>query len=179
MEFCDGSLDTYLMDRNYSGLVPDFNREHDIFRQIVKGLKYIHNNGIIHGDLSTGNVFLSNGTVKIGDFGLAKEIAGTDDPIATRSYGNRLYLAPERSKHHICSKKSDIYSLGIIFIELFMPFKTVMEKMVTLEAVRQGRYDDLILTPEQLVLAKAMTEVDYHQRPAIEDVVSEHGLGRG
>lgn len=174
MEFCDSSLETYLMDRNYSGIHPDFTRERDIFRQIVKGLKYIHQNGIIHGDLSTGNIFLSNGIVKIGDFGLSKQTEqnGNEDPITTRSYGNQLYLAPERSQNHICSKRSDIYSLGIIFIELFMPFKTIMEKMITLEAVRNGRYDGLNLSDKQLILVQSMTEIDYHRRCGIEDIVS-------
>jgi hypothetical protein len=169
MEFCDSSLDIYLMDRNYSGLVPDYQQEHNIFGQIVKGLKYIHKNNIIHGDLSPGNIFLSNGIVKIGDFGLAKQ-TNHDNPLTTRSYGNRMYLAPERSKYHICSKKSDIYSLGLIFLELFMPFKTVMEKMITIEAVRNSNYDSVVLSSNQLLLLKSMTEVDYNKRFDIEQI---------
>jgi serine/threonine protein kinase len=169
MEFCDSSLDHYLMDRNYSGVICDYHQERDIFGQIVKGLKYIHKNGIIHGDLSPGNIFLSNEIVKIGDFGLAKQF-NNEDPIVTRSYGNQLYLAPERSQNHICSKKSDIYSLGIIFLELFMPFKTIMEKMITIETVRKGRYDSLTLSSNQLSLLKSMTELDHQRRISIEEL---------
>lgn len=189
MEFCDSSLETYLIDRNYSGINPDYQRERDIFRQIVKGVKYIHKNNIIHGDLSTANIFLCNGIIKIGDFGLAKqsntEQSNTEgnnteqsntqgnnieQVITTRSYGNRLYIAPERCKDHICSKRSDIYSLGIVFLELFMAFKTIMEKMLIIEAVRNGRYDSVKLTSDQLILLKSMTEIDYQRRASIEDI---------
>lgn len=66
-----------------------------IFRQIVKGVAYIHLKRIIHKDLKPENIFLSEGEiVKIGDFGLSE--SGTQQGEATKKQkGTPLYMAPE------------------------------------------------------------------------------------
>lgn len=72
MELCEKST---LRDAIDSGLINDSHRKRRLFREIVEGLVHIHEQGMIHRDLKPGNIFLDvNDHVKIGDFGLAKEI---------------------------------------------------------------------------------------------------------
>ena len=62
------------------------------FLQIVFSLKYIHENKIIHRDIKTSNIFLtSNGTIKIGDFGISKVFENTD-LIAKTIVGTPYYM---------------------------------------------------------------------------------------
>jgi translation initiation factor 2-alpha kinase 4 len=104
-----------------------------IFIQIVEGLAYIHSQGIVHRDviankslssfskMKPGNIFLDEKrNVKIGDFGLATEIVPNpkySENLAPQSsvVGTATYSSPEGGR----GDKSDIYSLGIIFFEVF------------------------------------------------------------
>lgn len=104
----------------------------------MEGLSYIHSRRIIHRDLKPPNIFLmENNKVKIGDFGLAtvgtiesnpyeQEIVDYTDK--TRGVGTSFYRAPEQLKSTDYGQKVDIYSLGIIMLELFYQFDTNMER---------------------------------------------------
>lgn len=121
MELCMTTLEKYIISRNYSGIT-NFDLESLFFKQLVNGLYYIHQNDIIHGDLNPGNIFLTeNNVIKIGDFGLSKGCL--DNSNISSSYGNLMYMSPEQKNQKICTKKSDVYSLGIIFIDLFLPMR--------------------------------------------------------
>ena len=89
------------------------------FYQIVDGVKYLHQNSIIHRDIKPGNIFLSDTLrVKIGDFGLVKEIR-YPTPF-TEYVSTRWYRAPE----NVLGSRSynypvDIFALGCIMAELY------------------------------------------------------------
>mmetsp|Transcript_24031 Transcript_24031/g.18339 ORF Transcript_24031/g.18339 Transcript_24031/m.18339 type:complete len:100 (+) Transcript_24031:1693-1992(+) len=72
-EFCSGqTLREFLDERK--GTVDRLENLH-LFKQLMAGLRHIHQRGLVHRDIKPSNVFISsNQTVKIGDFGLAKEI---------------------------------------------------------------------------------------------------------
>jgi len=175
MELCSVSLAEYLEERNYRGFKFDKDDEEDskdIFKQIIAAVKHIHSNDIIHRDLSLRNIFLDDElNVKIGDFGLSKRSA--DDCLydAADSYGNLVYMAPEEIEDYRCSKKSDIYSLGIIYFELLTPFKTMMERMVMIQSLKDKEWEKFThLSKRDLNLIKWMTEDDYEKRPTIDEV---------
>lgn len=82
-------------------------------KQILKGLKALHDEGIAHRDIKTENIYInSDGNAKVGDFGLA-----SDEDMLKSLVGSPAYIAPEIfSKGY--DKKCDVYSFGILLIEL-------------------------------------------------------------
>ncbi|KAK8850742.1 hypothetical protein IAR55_004662 [Kwoniella newhampshirensis] len=120
-----------------------------LLRQVLSALAHMASLGIVHRDLKPSNILLdSDGNVKIADFGLsttemtAIEAASgphslTDDVDRTSNIGTSLYIAPEVAISRSYNEKADMYSLGIIFFEMCYPFKTAMERVHILNAVRQ------------------------------------------
>ena len=93
-----------------------------IFHELVLGLKYLHENNILHRDLKPLNILLSaKNEIKIGDFGLARIFSNS--PNAKKIYTNQVvticYRAPELLLGETnYSTKIDIWSLGCILLEL-------------------------------------------------------------
>jgi len=86
--------------------------------QIVLALKYIHGLKILHRDLKASNLFLSStGSLKIGDFGIAKVLEGTLENAQTM-VGTPYYMSPEIIENKPYQFKSDVWSLGCILYEL-------------------------------------------------------------
>lgn len=103
-------------------------------RGMVEGVAYLHDHGIVHRDLKPANMFMEEGVVKIGDYGLSKSITKSQDRGHSESIGTCHYMAPEISsgKYH---KPIDIYALGVILFEMLtgrVPFEgeTVQEVLM-------------------------------------------------
>src|SRR5262249_24950436 len=77
----------------------------------------LHDRGIVHRDLKPGNIFLENGTVKVGDYGLSKSISTSQRTAQTQSVGTVHYMAPEISTGNY-NKQIDVYAAGIILYEM-------------------------------------------------------------
>ena len=124
-----------------------------IFRQLINGFEFIHEKGLIHRDIKPANIFLNFSTsgvaLKIGDFGLARDDGCPQTPTGsesekdsfsiqrtfvgyTQGVGTTVYAAPEQKISTNYTNKVDVYSAGIILFELFRAFKTVMERMKSL-----------------------------------------------
>ena len=117
-----------------------------IIRGMLEGLSYIHSRRIIHRDLKPANIFLieKSNKVKIGDFGLATVGNIENNPYEaeiieysekTKGVGTTFYRAPEQLRSSHYDEKIDIYSLGIIMLEMFYQFETNMERHETLNEV--------------------------------------------
>ncbi|KAL1802014.1 hypothetical protein ACET3Z_030661 [Daucus carota] len=93
-------------------------------REILKGLVYLHNNGVVHCDLKCKNVLLSSsGNIKIADFGCAKRLNGSKiNSSSVESLksicGTPLWMAPEVLRKQEIDYTSDIWSLGCTVIEM-------------------------------------------------------------
>jgi serine/threonine-protein kinase len=89
----------------------------EIIEPLTAGLAAAHSAGILHRDLKPENVFLSDGgTVKLGDFGLARAIS---EHTQTGSVvGTVAYLSPELVLRGQADARSDVYSLGVLLFEM-------------------------------------------------------------
>lgn len=130
----------------------DYKQILNFFLQILEAVEYVHHKGLIHRDLKPSNIFFSlNGQIKIGDFGLVKDVEDAFDLQMikkgtmfswghTVEVGTQLYMSPEQFKSRTYDNKVDIYSLGLIFFELLVPFSTEMERIKRLTDVKKNNY---------------------------------------
>ncbi|XP_056630081.1 eIF-2-alpha kinase GCN2 [Diorhabda sublineata] len=200
MEFCEKSTLRTAIDDN---LYLDEDRMWRLFREIVEGLAYIHQQGMIHRDLKPVNIFLDyEDHVKIGDFGLAttsikskhadytmnQSLIETDkedtvDESKTGLVGTALYVAPEinESSKVVYNQKVDIYSLGIILLEMcYRPLNTSMERIKILTKLRTK---EIVFPPDfieknsekKILLIRWLLEHDVSKRPTSQELLqSEH-----
>jgi serine/threonine-protein kinase len=98
------------------------------FESICEAIAFIHRNGIVHRDIKAQNVKLtSTGTVKLLDFGIAKDAASQRLTKIGGLIGTPHYLAPEQLAGKEGSPQTDIWALGVLFYEVLTgsePFKS-------------------------------------------------------
>lgn len=127
MEFIEGR-NLYQVLRTQKKLSAQESAE--ILSKVADAMHYAHTQGIIHRDLSSGNIMLKNGNIPIiMDFGIAKVREATTQLTRDASiFGTLEYMPPERisDKFGKVSSKSDIYSMGMLLFEMLtgdLPFK--------------------------------------------------------
>jgi serine/threonine protein kinase len=102
-----------------------------IGEQICRGLECAHSRGVMHRDVSPDNIIVTfDGVAKLLDFGIAKQagIAGSDVSTNAGTYGETMasggvvgkaqYMAPERAMGEPAGPESDVYSLGLVLVQL-------------------------------------------------------------
>lgn len=123
MEYIDGlTLKEYIIQNGPLSV----EKAVDIMEQLSSAIQHAHENGIIHRDIKPQNVLIDhNGRVKVTDFGIAIALSATALTQTNSVLGSVHYLSPEQARGGKATKKSDIYSLGIVFYELItgeLPF---------------------------------------------------------
>ncbi|XP_018510130.1 G-type lectin S-receptor-like serine/threonine-protein kinase At1g61500 [Brassica rapa] len=116
------SLDTFLFDSRKK-VETDWPKRFNIIQGIARGLLYLHRDSrlrVIHRDLKVSNILLDEKmNPKISDFGLARMYQGTEYLDNTRRVVGTLgYMAPEYAWTGAFSEKSDIYSFGVLLLEI-------------------------------------------------------------
>ncbi|KAL6642583.1 hypothetical protein ACP70R_020764 [Stipagrostis hirtigluma subsp. patula] len=117
------SLDFFIFDENRKALL-DWNKRLSIIEGTAEGLLYLHKHSrlrVIHRDLKPSNILLdSEMNPKISDFGLAKIFGSNNTEANTtrRVVGTYGYMAPEYASEGIFSIKSDVFSFGVLILEI-------------------------------------------------------------
>ncbi|XP_041004216.1 serine/threonine-protein kinase PBS1-like isoform X2 [Juglans microcarpa x Juglans regia] len=118
-----GSLEEHLHDRPPDKEPLDWNTRMMIAAGAAKGLEFLHHQAqppVIFRDLKSSNILLGEGFhPKLSDFGLAKfGPSGDKSHVSTRVMGTQGYCAPEYATSGKLTMKSDIYSFGVVLLEL-------------------------------------------------------------
>jgi serine/threonine protein kinase len=115
MEFVDGiDLRSFLRE----AVILTFKQMMNLVIQVLEALDYAHRQGVVHRDIKPANILLlDSGQVKVTDFGVAKldtsELTHVGDVIGTPSY-----MSPEALRGEIVDGRSDLYSTGVVLLEL-------------------------------------------------------------
>ncbi|WP_267940423.1 serine/threonine-protein kinase [Streptomyces sp. ST2-7A] len=122
MEFLDGrNLGVLLADR--AGAPLPHGEVADIARQVAEALDHTRGRGIVHRDLKPANIIrLTDGTVKVCDFGIARPARDIDPDarltVTGMAMGTPHYMSPEQISGGVVDPRSDLYSLGCVLYEL-------------------------------------------------------------
>ena len=126
---CEGDQRFYAMELTEGGTIDDLIQAKGRLsvdstvvyaNQMCAGLAFAHEKGIIHRDVKPGNFLLTrDGSVKLGDFGLAIMASGSKLTAAGKTMGTFRYMAPEqiRGKPEPCPQ-TDLYALGVVLFEM-------------------------------------------------------------
>src|SRR5438128_6104946 len=115
MEYISGEPLNAVLNRHPDGLPRELAQQW--FLALTKAVGYLHDHGIVHRDLKPANIFIENGIVKVGDYGLSKFISSSQRTAQTQSVGTVHYMAPEISTGNY-NKQIDIYAAGIVLYEM-------------------------------------------------------------
>ncbi len=163
MEYVAGPSLAQVLARNPKGLADDEVRSW--LRGIVDGVDYLHDHGIVHRDLKPANIFIEEGIVKIGDYGLSKLInpgVGTEH---SESVGTCHYMAPEVSTGKY-NKPIDIYAIGVILFEMLtgrVPFEGETVGEVLMKHLTARPDLSPLAEPYRTIVGKALAKDPIHR----------------
>jgi eukaryotic-like serine/threonine-protein kinase len=125
-ETTDGQL--FIVMPSYEGMTLNkkieqgplpINEAIDIAMQIAEGLQAAHEKGIVHRDIKSSNIIITQrGQVKIMDFGLARGAGMTQVTKAGMTMGTVPYMSPEQAQGEKVDHRTDIWSLGVLLFEM-------------------------------------------------------------
>ena len=140
---------------------------------MVEGVAYLHDHGIVHRDLKPANLFMEEGIVKIGDYGLAKLITPSQGTEHSESIGTCHYMAPEigSGKYH---KPIDVYAMGVILYEMLtgrVPFEGETVNEVLMKHLTARPDVSMLPQPYQTIVAKALAKDPNHRISRVFDLL--------
>ena len=182
MEYCnEGDLEKFLEEHKKNKKIKHLSEEliWKLFLQISIGMAYLHSKRILHRDLKSLNIFLTNHLqVKIGDLGVARQLE--KGKFATTFIGTPYYLSPEICDNKEYNEKSDVWALGCILYELCTfnhPFDAKSQGALILKIINEPVKDisnDFSQSMKNLI--KLLLEKDDIIRPSIKDILTRNDI---
>ncbi|MDD6312061.1 MAG: Stk1 family PASTA domain-containing Ser/Thr kinase [Firmicutes bacterium] len=164
MEYIDGiTLKEYM--RKHGKL--DCMQAVEFTEQILLGLEHAHAKGVIHRDIKPQNIMLlSNGLIKVADFGIAKIPTGDTIRFADKAMGTVYYISPEQASGKPTGHYTDIYSVGIMLYEMVtgkLPFDgdtpvTIAMKQIKEQPVPPSQIDSSVPKGLEQIIMKAINK---------------------
>jgi hypothetical protein len=180
MEYVSGEPLNVVLNRHPNGLPPELAQQW--FLALSRATACLHDHGIVHRDLKPGNIFLENGTVKVGDYGLSKFISGSQRAAQTQSVGTVHYMAPEISTGNY-GKQIDVYAAGIILYEMLtgrVPFDGESAGEILMKHLTSP--PDLSKLPAEYlpIVAKALSKNPAHRYASMTEMAKAvEAIGTG
>lgn len=137
MEFIDGiTLKEYIEQQG----VLQWKEAVHFTVQTLRALQHAHEKGIVHRDIKPQNIMLlSDGTIKITDFGIARFARSETRTLTDRAIGSVHYISPEQAAGGTIDARTDIYSVGVILYEMLtgrVPFEADSPVSVALKQIQ-------------------------------------------
>lgn len=180
MEYVDGmTLKEYI--QRYGPI--DVQECLDIMKQLTSAIAHAHANGIVHRDIKPQNILVDTyGQVKVTDFGIAMALSATSLTQTNSVLGSVHYLSPEQARGGTATKKSDIYSLGIVLYELLtgrLPFSGQTPVSIALKHLQSDtpsvkRFNPEVPQSVENIVLKATAKDPFHRYETVYDM--EDGL---
>lgn len=146
----------YIQGQNFKDAFEDICRYEyaqklELMEQVVEGLEYLHKKNIVHRDLKPSNLmFDKDGTVKIIDFGISRLQDTFYNDYTLSGFATKNYSSPEQKLGKMISYQSDIYSLGLIFYEIFTCTHITTRESMDISMLPQGMQNILVkMTKEE------------------------------
>ncbi|CAD8151092.1 unnamed protein product [Paramecium octaurelia] len=148
----------------------------NVFLQIAKGIKALHDQKIIHRDIKPANILRSDGIYKLSDFGFAIFENDFESIVKRFSVGTPVYMAPETVQSNCYSEKSDIWSLGVVlylmvYKEIPFNLKQDGDLYVKQQQIHQKIMNDKALIKKIQNILLGMLQIDPKKRISIDGIL--------
>jgi hypothetical protein len=181
MELVEGvAFDEYVRGRTPMGELPNLARLRRALRQLVAGVRHLHQNGCIHRDLKPSNVLVTTeGRVVVLDFGLVQDhfevqIDDPDDQIM----GTPAYMSPEQAGLERASPAADWYAVGVMLFECLSgqrPFRGTLTHLLfskrEVEAPDIGEHVRDV-PPDLAALTRRLLSRNAAERPSAREILA-------
>jgi len=178
MELIDGKE---LKDRIKTGPIPN-EEVINIANQIAEGLDVAHKKSIVHRDIKSSNIMITeDGKVKIMDFGLAKIKGGSEVTKLGSTVGTAAYMSPEQARGESVDYRTDIWSFGVVLYEMLtgqLPFNGEYEQAVIYSILNEEPKSVVELrgdSPSQLthIVEKTLQKNPVNRYQTTKDLIEE------
>ncbi|MFD2443475.1 Stk1 family PASTA domain-containing Ser/Thr kinase [Bacillus sp. CGMCC 1.16607] len=176
MEYVDGQTLKQYIQQNAPLRVDE---AIEIMKQLTSAISHAHQNHIVHRDIKPHNILIDRkGNVKITDFGIAMALSATSITQTNSVLGSVHYLSPEQARGGTANKKSDIYSLGIVFFEMLtgrLPFSGESAVSIALKHLQSDtpspkRWNPSIPQSVENIVLKATAKDPFHRYNNVEEM---------
>src|SRR5690625_176147 len=176
MEYVDGmTLKEYI--QKYGPI--NVHEALNIMKQVTSAIAHAHANDLVHRDIKPQNILIDTyGNVKVTDFGIAVALSATSLTKTNAILGSVHYLSPEQARGGMATKKSDIYSLGILLYELLtgrLPFSgqtpvAIALKHLQSETPSVRTFNHEIPQSVENIVLKATAKDPFHRYDTVYDL---------